>query len=406
MFGADFEPHFEVPPRLGNKPSDLVEAVNDFHYAMMNDHPRNEFYRECLRRAIDVGESIVLEIGTGSGLLAMLAASLGARKVVALEASESLADLARRNIAENGMDDQITVINKFSTEVDPEEILAASESTDLPDVIVSELFGTLLLGESALEYLRNARNRLAAPHAKVVPPRGVQWACVVDCKDIARITRAHDWGGLSLRHANVLQDTVSVVFTKQYGFRFSSVPSTRLAPPVPVFEVDFAHDEPGFTAPADDDEALLDLVADHSGIAHCVLVYWDVTIGAPFLDGSPAPSWQQPDQPLAMSTDPRTTVHNFPRDMQWGQGIQLLEDLGAAERVASHDPDAALTRPPTTIAVHPGDLLQLRVKFSSDSVILQFDLRNLSTSSSGSSSSSSDETTTTPGNNDGLPPHR
>ena len=73
-FGEDFEGHFCVPARLQDKSADLVEAVNDFHYAMINDHPRNEFYRECLRRAIVPGESVVLEIGTGSGLLAMLAA--------------------------------------------------------------------------------------------------------------------------------------------------------------------------------------------------------------------------------------------------------------------------------------------------------------------------------------------
>lgn len=105
VFGCDFEEHFsvgsvdvlwidtrrqvssaQVPSRLADKPADLIEAVNDFHYAMMNDHPRNAFYRECLRcgqivlplgscccrRAILPGESVVLEIGTGSGLLAMV----------------------------------------------------------------------------------------------------------------------------------------------------------------------------------------------------------------------------------------------------------------------------------------------------------------------------------------------
>ena len=93
-FGDEFESHFVVPHRLGNQPGELVEAVNDFHYAMINDRPRNEFYRECLRRAIVPGQSIVLEIGTGSGLLAMLAARLGAKKVVAIEASPHMAALA------------------------------------------------------------------------------------------------------------------------------------------------------------------------------------------------------------------------------------------------------------------------------------------------------------------------
>ena len=109
-FGEDFEDHFCVPPRLQDKSSELVEAVNDFHYAMINDHPRNEFYRECLRRAVVPGESVVLEIGTGSGLLAMLAARLGAKKVVAIEASPHMAELARRNVEANGLSATVVVV--------------------------------------------------------------------------------------------------------------------------------------------------------------------------------------------------------------------------------------------------------------------------------------------------------
>jgi protein arginine N-methyltransferase 7 len=47
-FGEEFDENFKVPWRLADKSSDLVEAVNDFHFAMINDTPRNDFYRECL----------------------------------------------------------------------------------------------------------------------------------------------------------------------------------------------------------------------------------------------------------------------------------------------------------------------------------------------------------------------
>lgn len=369
-FGHDFEPHFSVPARLADKPADLIEAVNDFHYAMMNDHPRNAFYKECLRRAIVPGESVVLEIGTGSGLLAMVAARLGARRVVAIEASASLAELARRNLAANGLSQKVSILAKMSTDVSREEVVEAAGG-GLPDVVVSELFGTLLLGESALEYLRDARERLLAAGARVVPPRGVQYACVVECPDVAAITKARSWDGFSLAEVDLLQDTASVVFTKQYGFRFSSAPSKRLAPPVPVFEVDFSNDEPGFAGTS---TKTVELVAGETGVAHCVLVFWDVTIGVPKLDGAPPPAWQLPDQPLVMSTDPNLTRHNFARDMQWGQGIQLLEDLQAARRAERADPAAALTRPPTPVRLAAGDRVYLNIKFSADSVVLQFEL--------------------------------
>ena len=35
-----------------DKPYELIEAANDWHFAMMNDQPRNVFYRDALRRVI------------------------------------------------------------------------------------------------------------------------------------------------------------------------------------------------------------------------------------------------------------------------------------------------------------------------------------------------------------------
>ncbi|KAH8069140.1 hypothetical protein JL720_12047 [Aureococcus anophagefferens] len=313
-FGEDFEGHFCVPARLQDKSADLVEAVNDFHYAMINDHPRNEFYRECLRRAIVPGESVVLEIGTGSGLLAMLAARLGARKVVAIEASRHMAALARKNIAANGLDGAITVIERLSTELDADEIRRAC---GLGAGRVVEVNGTEDGGGDV------------KPYAADLPD--VLYAALVECDAVAKLTKADDWGGLDLSHVNVLQDTASLVFAKQYGFRFCSVPSTFLAPPVTVFACDFTRDAPGFVP----SETTVDFAAAKAGVAHCVVLFWDAT---------------------------------------WGQGIQLLEDLDAANRDDALDPANALTRPPTPFVVAAGEPLSFDVRLSSDSVVLQFQL--------------------------------
>ena len=51
-FGMDFEDHFFLPERLADKSSALVDAVNDFHFAMMNDLDRNEFYAHALQNAL------------------------------------------------------------------------------------------------------------------------------------------------------------------------------------------------------------------------------------------------------------------------------------------------------------------------------------------------------------------
>ena len=51
-FGEQCDSQFIVPTRLHDKPYELIEAANDWHYAMMNDHPRNDFYRGALAKVV------------------------------------------------------------------------------------------------------------------------------------------------------------------------------------------------------------------------------------------------------------------------------------------------------------------------------------------------------------------
>ena len=73
--------------------------------------------------------------------------------------------------------------------------------------------------------------------------------------------------------------------------------------------------------------------------------------------------------------DQRATRDNFARDMQWGQGIQLLEDLDAEALDAVRNPGGISTRPPTPLVVKAGEQLRAAVRLSSDSVVLQFGVR-------------------------------
>ena len=211
-FGHNFPKNFIVPERLLDKPYELIEAANDWHYAMMSDHRRRLL--RALKHVV-TPESVVLEIGAGSGLLSIIAATLGAKCVVAIEANRHLAAVAREIIRRNGHEDRVHIINKMSTDVEPDEILRYGQ----PTVLLSEILGTLLLGESALHYVEDARERLT-PGAAVVPRRGAQFATLIESDDISSITSVRSWEGIDLGWFNTLQDTTSMVFTKQYGFRF------------------------------------------------------------------------------------------------------------------------------------------------------------------------------------------
>jgi predicted RNA methylase len=76
----------------------------------MADADRAQAFERAIREVVRPGMS-VLDIGTGSGLLAMMAARAGAGHVLAIERDPVIADVARRNIEENGFHRQVHVIN-------------------------------------------------------------------------------------------------------------------------------------------------------------------------------------------------------------------------------------------------------------------------------------------------------
>ena len=76
----------------------------------MNDHQRNNAYLQAIKRAIQNNE-FVLEIGTGSGILSMMAVDAGAEKVISCETSEPIAKAAKEILFNNGF--KIIVFNNF-----------------------------------------------------------------------------------------------------------------------------------------------------------------------------------------------------------------------------------------------------------------------------------------------------
>ena len=73
-------------------------------------HPTTQLAVEVLERAVEPGQ-IVIDVGTGSGILAIVAALCGARRVCAVDTDTDAARTARANVAQNDCDDRVTVIH-------------------------------------------------------------------------------------------------------------------------------------------------------------------------------------------------------------------------------------------------------------------------------------------------------
>jgi hypothetical protein len=130
----------------------------------------------------------VLDIGTGSGLLALIAArSERSGAVYACEADHRLQAVARQTLAGS----KVKLIAKRSTEITLPEDLPRRAS-----VIVCEIFDSALLGEDAVPTMRHAAEHLAAPDAIFVPARARILAWPVSapglyrCHDVSRIDPA------------------------------------------------------------------------------------------------------------------------------------------------------------------------------------------------------------------------
>ncbi|GAA4641747.1 hypothetical protein GCM10023115_01660 [Pontixanthobacter gangjinensis] len=136
--------------------------VPKFHHGMLRDTQRNQLYRKAIER-LAPGRK-VLDIGTGSGLLAMIAARAGAEKVIACELNPMLAATAREIVAANGLSEKITVIGRHSGMLDRNGDLDGGA-----DLVISEIFSDDLLGESVLPALKHARQELCAPGAIFIP---------------------------------------------------------------------------------------------------------------------------------------------------------------------------------------------------------------------------------------------
>lgn len=143
----------------------LGQTVPDWHFVITRDAVRNQAYADALARVV-TADSLVLEIGTGTGILAMLAARAGAR-VVTCEANPAIAAAAREVVAANGLSGRVTVINKHSTDLD-----LAADLGRPADILVSEIVSNDLLSECVLPAHADAAARLLRPDATVIPAQG------------------------------------------------------------------------------------------------------------------------------------------------------------------------------------------------------------------------------------------
>ena len=230
--------------------------VDRWHFAMINDTARNRQFDTALKQAITPG-SVVLDIGAGTGLLSMMAVRAGAKQVIACEANPALAALAREVIRGNGYSDRIRVINKPSQQLNPDTDFPKNTR---PDVLVAEVFDTLVIGEGALGTFEHARRYLLAPDAVVIPRRAVLYGGLVESERLWREGGADQSSGFDLTALNRFRPDTIALEAASFGGRL-------LADEFAIFSFDLSGGE---TTPS---HVRLDIPFRAAGVCHA-LVYW------------------------------------------------------------------------------------------------------------------------------------
>jgi SAM-dependent methyltransferase len=134
----------------------------EHHFAMLRDFVRGAAYRGAIERATGP-QTIALDLGCGSGLLTLFLARAGASRVFALEPRPHVMALARELAETNGLSSRIDFVEAMSTDV------PASRVTPRATLLVAEILGNGILNEKVLEFTIDARDRLLAPAATLIP---------------------------------------------------------------------------------------------------------------------------------------------------------------------------------------------------------------------------------------------
>lgn len=197
-----------------------IPGVLQYHRLMLGDSLRNKLVAKAIRQVVNEDTSF-LDIGAGSGVWAILAAKLGAKRVVAVEIEEPLIPFIYKHAQENGVANKIEIIHGKSDDV---------KIKGKFDVIVSELFGGDAMGAETIKSFIDLRTRFLAADGVLMPHRLVTFAAPVYLRS-GDVPAGLDLGTDFLRSVQL-----------NYPLNLTAGEKRRvedLGDPVPIVDIDF-----------------------------------------------------------------------------------------------------------------------------------------------------------------------
>ena len=176
----------------------------NIHEEMIKDKVRTGAYQKAILNNSDVfKDKIVLDVGSGTGILSFFAVQAGAKHVYGVEYAD-IADYSIEIIKKNKMEDKITIIKSRVEE--------AELPVDKVDIILSEWMGYFLLYESMLDTVLFARDKWLKEDVILFPDRDQMFVAGLEDKRYKN-RKINSWNNI-------------------YGFNMSCIKEVALAEPL------------------------------------------------------------------------------------------------------------------------------------------------------------------------------
>jgi predicted RNA methylase len=231
----------DVSGKPGTDATEVPFTTYDIQ-ACLYDERRVKYLRDAILAAVKPGD-VVVDAGSGTGLLGMFAAEAGAAKVYCVEFNREVIPVLTENARRNGWSERVVAVHANATTWQP------PSGVDGFDVILSEVISAGFFYEPQLQILNNLRKFLK-PGGAIVPMAMTNYVELLDAQEILY--------GLKFN----------------YDTRFTSLADdTALTGRAAYYAADFYHENPT------DISAQVRLRAENSGLANAVRISYDVTFG-------------------------------------------------------------------------------------------------------------------------------
>lgn len=277
------------------------------HEEMLKDEVRTNSYRDAIvKNAEYIKGKVVLDIGCGTGILSMFAASAGASQVIGIDNSEVLEE-ARKIVKANGLQETVTLIRGKVEEIDL--------PIDQVDVIVSEWMGYALLYESMLDTVLHARDKWLTGGGLILPNIARMTIEAIDDKEywdgkVAFWNDVYGYDMTTLRPLPLMEPIVEIVppenvLSDRCTFKAIDINTVKAK------ELDF--------------EAPFTVRTSRAGTCHGFVIAFDIDFDADLAPpkaefaAADAPKKAEPWEKVTFSTGCQTTPTH------WKQAICLLD---------------------------------------------------------------------------------